>query len=83
MVQNPDQKDFAVNTENTRLMSASGRIDLNVDQDKNDKTGIVDKFEDGNFPSLRPNYDRRAHAHPNRTGNNTQNQFQFQNTLLL
>ena len=41
VVQNPDRWDFGGNTENTRLMSASSRIDLKVDQDKNDDTRNV------------------------------------------
>ena len=44
-------------------MSASGGIELHVDQDGKDETRKVEKFEDGDFPALRPNYDWRAHAH--------------------
>ena len=47
-------------------MSASSRIDLHVSQDKNDKTRNVENFQDGNFPALRPNYDRHMV-----TGHNT------------
>ena len=65
MVQNPDRRDFTGNTENTLLMSASSRLDSNVDQDRDDETRNVEKFEDVDFPALRPNYDRRTHAHHN------------------
>ena len=66
VVQNPDRRDFTGNTENTPLMSASSRLDLNVDQDRNDDTRYVENFEDGEFPALKPCYDRRAHAHHRR-----------------
>ena len=35
VVQNSDRGDFTGNTENTPLMSASSRLDLNIDQKKN------------------------------------------------
>ena len=63
VVQNPDRRDFTGNTENTPTMAASGRLDLNVNQDRNDETRNVENFEDGEFPAWRPNYDRRANAH--------------------
>ena len=63
VVQNPDPRDFTGNTENTPLMLVSSRLDLNVDQDRDDETRNVKNFKDGDFPALRPNYDRRAHAH--------------------
>ena len=65
VVQNPDRRDFTGHTENTPLMWASSRIDLNVDQDGNDETRNVENFENGDFPALRRNYDRRAYAHHN------------------
>ena len=68
MVQKLNQRDFSRNTENNPLMSASSRVDLNTDQDRNDETGNVENFEDGNFPSLRSSYDRQAHAHHSFTG---------------
>ena len=43
-------------------MSAFSRIVLNVNQDRNDDTRNVENFEDGDFPALRPNSHRRAHA---------------------
>ena len=63
VVQNPDQRDFPESTENTPLMSASNRVDLNIDQGRNDEGRTVEIFEDGDLPALRPNYDRIAHAH--------------------
>ena len=63
VVQNPDQRDLTGNTENTALMSDSSRIDLNVDQDRNDETRNVENFEDWDFLALKHSYDRRAHAH--------------------
>ena len=44
-------------------MLAFSRLDLNVDQGRNDETRNVESFEDGDFPALRPNYERRVHAH--------------------
>ena len=63
MVQNPDQREFTVKTANTPLVPTTIRVDLNVDQDRNDDTRFVENFEDGDFSALRPNYDRIAHAH--------------------
>ena len=63
-VLNPDLRDISGYTEITLLMSTSGRVDLNIDQDRNDKTRSVENIEDGNFSAvLRRNYDRRAHTH--------------------
>ena len=47
-------------------MSASSRLHLNIDQDRNDETRDVENFEDGDFPALTHNYDRRAHTHHSR-----------------
>ena len=44
-------------------MSASSRLDLNIDQDRIDETRAIENLEDGDFPTLKPNYDRRAHTH--------------------
>ena len=52
--QNHDRRDFTTNAENTPLMSASNGIDLNIDQDRNDETGFVGNFENGDFSVLRP-----------------------------
>ena len=57
MVENHDQRDFSETTENTLLMSASSRVGLNIDQDKNDEIRNNENFEDGDFPALRPHYD--------------------------
>ena len=59
-VQNPDRRDFLQNAGNTRLMSASKRLDLSTNQDRNDETRIEENFKDGNFPALRPSYDQRT-----------------------
>ena len=69
MVQNLDQRDFTGSTEITLLMAASSVIDSNVDLDSNDETRKVGNFEDGDFPALRPNCDRRAHANHGNTKN--------------
>ena len=66
MVQNPDRRDFARDTEKTHLMLASSGLDLNIEQEKNDETHNFGDFEDGDFPALRPNYDRRVHVHQRR-----------------
>ena len=63
VVQNPDRSDFTENTENTPLMSASSRLDLNIDQDSIDETRDIENLKDDNFPALKPNYDRKAHTH--------------------
>ena len=58
VVQNPDQRDFTGITANTPPMSASNFVDLNNDQNGNDETRNVENFEDGDFPTLRLNYDQ-------------------------
>ena len=63
IVQNPDWGEFTGSTENTPLMSASSRLDVNIHQNRIDETRDIEYFEDGDFPALRPNYDRRAHTH--------------------
>ena len=68
-VQNPDRRDFTGNTENTLLRSASSWLKLNIEQDEIDETRDIDNSEDGDFPSTRLNYDRRAHAHHSRIKN--------------
>ena len=67
VVQNPDRRDSTGNTENTPRMSASSRSDVNVDQDKDEETRNVENFEEGDFPALRPNYDRSALARHRKT----------------
>ena len=44
-------------------MSASSRLDLDNELNNNDETRNNENFEDGDLPVLKPNYDRRAHAH--------------------
>ena len=63
--QNPYHRDISGNVENTLLMAASSRADVNIDQDKNDETRNDQSFEDGYFTPLRPNNDRQSHTHHN------------------
>ena len=44
VVQNPKQRDFTGNTENTSLMLAASQLNLNVDQDRDDWTRNVENF---------------------------------------
>ena len=44
-IQNLDQRDFSGNTENTPIISASSRVELNIDQDRNDGNHNVENFE--------------------------------------
>ena len=62
-VQNPDRRVLLGSVDNTPPMSASSRLDLKINQDRNDETRNEEDLEDGDFPALRPNHDRRAHAH--------------------
>ena len=62
-LQNPERRDFLRNASNTPLMSASCRLDLNTNQDKNDETRNEENFEDGDCPALGLNCDQRAYAH--------------------
>ena len=43
-------------------MTVSSGADLNIDQNRNDETRNVENFE-GDFPVLRPKYDRQVHTH--------------------
>ena len=65
-VQNPDRRSFLRSAGNTPLMSASDRLDLNTNQNRNDETRHEKNFEDGDFPALRSNHDRRTQAHHSR-----------------
>ena len=47
-------------------MSAENRLDLDNELNRNDETRNDVDFEDGDFPAIKPNYDRRAHAHHRR-----------------
>ena len=62
-VQNPERRDFLGNIRNNPLMSATSRLDLDNELYRNDDTCNDEDFEDCNFPALKHNYDRRAHAH--------------------
>ena len=64
-VQNPDRRDFLGNIRNTPLMSASGRLDFGKELNRNDATRNDLVFEDGDFPTLKQNYDRNEDAHHN------------------
>ena len=44
-------------------MSASSQLDLDNELNRNDETRNDVDFEDGDFLVLKPNYDRRVHAH--------------------
>ena len=63
VVQSLDRRGFTRNTDNTPLRSASGRLELNIDQNRIIETRDIENFEDGDFPALKPNYDRRTHTH--------------------
>ena len=49
VVQKPDRRDFTSKSENTPFISASSRLGLNVDQDRNDQTCNVVNFKDGDY----------------------------------
>ena len=67
-VQSPDRTDFLGNVGNTPVMLTFSRLDLNTNQDRIDESGNEENFEDGDFPALELNYDRRAQAHHVMTG---------------
>ena len=69
-VQNPDQRDFLGNIRNNPLMLASSRLDLHNELNWNDDTRMDVNFEDGDFPALKFNYERRVYAHHMVTGHN-------------
>ena len=56
--------------QNTPFMSASDRFILDNDINRNGETRNDEDFKDGDFPALKPNYDRREHAHHMVTGHN-------------
>ena len=53
---------FLRNVRNTALISAASRLDLDNELNRNDETYIIEKFQDGEFPALGPNFGRRPHA---------------------
>ena len=61
-VQNHDRRDSFGIASNTSFISASSRLDLNTNQDRNDETRNEKNFEDGDLPALRPNFDQRAQS---------------------
>ena len=63
VVQNSNQKAFTGITENTQLKLASSRLDSNIEQERIDEIRNVKNFENGDFPVLRPIYERQVHAH--------------------
>ena len=69
-VQNPDRRDFSFpgNTRSTPLMSASSRLDLDSELNRNDETRNDVDSEDGDLPAIKPNYDQRVHAHHRHSG---------------
>ena len=62
-VQTPDRWNFLGNIRNTPLMSASSRLDLDNELNRNDETRNDIDFKDGDFLASKLNYDRREHAH--------------------
>ena len=62
-VQNADIGTFEGYTENIFLNLAFSYLDLNIDQDRIDESRDIEKFEGGDFPSLRPNYNQQAQTH--------------------
>ena len=61
--QNLGRQYFRGNTKNNPLMLASSRLNLDVDQDRNDESRNVENFEDGDCPALKPYYQRQLQAH--------------------
>ena len=51
-------------------MSASSRLDLDNELNRNDEIRNDVDFEDGDFPGLKPNHDWREHAHHKHLGQN-------------
>ena len=49
--------------ENTPHITAANLALINIDPDRNDETRNVKNFKHGDFPALKPYYDRQPHAH--------------------
>ena len=62
-IHNFDRRDFQGNIRNSTLKSASSRLDLDNELNRIDETPNNEDFEGGDFPAIKPNYNRRAHAH--------------------
>ena len=60
---NPDRRDLFGNIRRTLFMSASSRLDLDNELNRNDETRDNEDFQDGDHPALRPKFDRKTHAH--------------------
>ena len=43
-------------------MTVSSRTDLNINQNRNDETHKIENFDNGDFTTLRFNYDRQTHS---------------------
>ena len=65
VVQNQDPKGFSASMEDTLLMMASSRTDLNINRNRNDEARFSENFEDGDFLVLWSNYELQTHAHHN------------------
>ena len=63
IVQPLDQRHFSGNTEITPHKSASSQLGLDIDQNRYDETRNAKNSNCGNFPAMRFDYDRQAHAH--------------------
>ena len=66
VIENPDRYGFAGNAKNTPRLSASSRLDSNIDQNRIDETRDIENFKNCDFLALKPNCDRKAHAHHSR-----------------
>ena len=62
-VENFDRRDFLGVIRYTPLMSASNRLNLDIELNWNDETRNDEDFEDGDFPVLKSISDRRDYAH--------------------
>ena len=60
MVQLLNQRHFFREYKKTPLMLVSGRVDLSIDQDRNDDIRNVENLQDAHLPVLRTNYGRQA-----------------------
>ena len=58
VVQTPDQGDSSGSMEDTPFMRAANRVELSINQNKNDETCICENYEDGDFPPSRSNPER-------------------------
>ena len=64
IVQYPDQRDLTGNMEDTPRMAGSSRIDLNINQTRNNiGTESSKSFDNGNLLALTFSYNQQMHAH--------------------